>query len=125
MTSRLTFLAPQMIHPTELTYEALRAEKPYPARPLLGPTKKEAMETDQFYRLGLNPGKPSLHDDSYKNGALLAAYCTELGKIQGRATTKLTIGSQRRVAKAIRRAKAMGLLPVLANTHDWKKKVSS
>lgn len=108
-----------MISPHGLMYESLAEHKPPPARPLLGPTKREAIQTDQIHRLGLNPGKPSLHDDSYKNGALLAVYCTELGKIKPRRETRLTIKSQRKVAKAIRRAKSMGLLPHMANTQGW------
>ncbi|CAO1613209.1 unnamed protein product [Sympodiomycopsis kandeliae] len=112
-------VAGQMVSPNELTYDSLATTKPMPARPLLGPTKREALQYDQIHKIGLNPGKPSLHDDSYKNGALLGAYCSELGKIQPRATTRLTIKSQRKVAKAIRRAKSMGILPVLSNSHQW------
>lgn len=82
--------------------------------PLLGPSKHEAMKTDPFHILSLNPSKPSLADDSYKNGAILSQYISEMGKILPRNITGLTRKSQRYVGKAIRRARAMGILPVLS-----------
>lgn len=82
--------------------------------PLLGPSKRDAMKTDPFHLLGLNPAKPSLADDSYKNGAILSQFATEMGRIQPRNVTGLTRKSQRQVGKAIRRARAIGILPVLS-----------
>ncbi|WFD30185.1 hypothetical protein MSPP1_001202 [Malassezia sp. CBS 17886] len=83
-------------------------------QPLLGPTKREAMQTDPIHLLGLKPSKPSLADDSYKNGALLAEFTSEMGKILPRNITGLTRKSQRSIGKAIRRARAFGILPVLS-----------
>jgi small subunit ribosomal protein S18 len=57
-----------------------------------------------------------LHDDSYKNPAILANYVTEMGKIMPRASTGLTRKSQRMIGKAIRRARSMGLLPVMSRS---------
>lgn len=108
-----------MVSPNEFTYESLTTAKPARARRLLGPTNHEAKRTDQIYRLGLNPGKPSLHDDSYKNGAFLAKYTTTMGKIKPRSVTLLTKKNQRYVAKAIRRAKSMGILAVFSDQHEW------
>jgi small subunit ribosomal protein S18 len=83
--------------------------------PLLGPGAREARAADQLHRLRLRPGHPSLHDDSYKNPPLLSAYVSEMGKIKPRNATGLTRRSQREVGKAVRRARAMGLMPVMSN----------
>ena len=82
--------------------------------PLLGPLKRDAMKQDPFYLLGLNPAKPSLADDTYKNGAILSQFTTEMGRIQPRNVTGLTRKSQRYLGKAVRRARALGILPVLS-----------
>ena len=81
---------------------------------MLGPSRKEAEAQDLLHISQLKPGKPSLHDDSYKNGAILSYYITEMGKIMPRSATGLTRKSQRNIGKAIRRARAMGLLPVMS-----------
>lgn len=82
--------------------------------PLLGPSKRDAMKQDPFYQLNLNPAKPSLADDSYKNGAILSQFTSEMGRILPRNVTGLTRKSQRYVGKAVRRARALGILPVLS-----------
>lgn len=92
----------------------MRAQPRRKALPLLGPTKREAMKTDPLHILGINPSRPSLADDSYKNGAILSQFVSEMGKILPRNVTGLTRKSQRYVGKAIRRARAMGILPVLS-----------
>ncbi|KAL9939488.1 hypothetical protein V8E36_001305 [Tilletia maclaganii] len=84
------------------------------ARPLLGPSAAVAKRLDPFYKLGLNPSKPSLTDDSYKNGSLLIPFVSDLGRILPRNRTGLTRKSQRQVGKAIRRARAMGIRPVFS-----------
>lgn len=85
--------------------------------PLLGLSKREAMKNDPFYLLGINPAKPSLADDTYKNGAILSQFTTEMGRIQSRNVSGLTRKSQRQIGKAIRRARALGILPVLSRGH--------
>ncbi|KAK0527575.1 hypothetical protein OC842_004826 [Tilletia horrida] len=82
------------------------------ARPLLGPSAALAKRLDPFYKLGLNPAKPTLADDSYKNGSMLAPFVSDLGRILPRSRTGLTRKGQRQVGKAVRRARSMGLLPV-------------
>ena len=74
----------------------------------LGPPRKEAQKRDMFYQHGIDPL------DEYLNSALLSSFVTEMGKIRSRGDTKLTWRSQRRVGKAIRRAKMMGIIPVLS-----------
>lgn len=101
-------------NPSTLTYESITQRPNRTARALLGPTKAEALKHDLIHINRLNPAKPSLHDDSYKNAAILANYVTEMGKIMPRASTGLTRKSQRLVGKAIRRARSMGLLPVMS-----------
>lgn len=50
------------------------------------------------------------------NPALLSRFVTNMGKIMNRAQTRLTWKNQRKVGKAIRRARAMGVMPYFA---DW------
>ncbi|CDS00575.1 hypothetical protein [Sporisorium scitamineum] len=108
------FMNGHYYNPTTLSYDSITQRPNRLARPLLGPTKKEAIQKDLIHINGLKPGKPSLHDDSYKNAAILANYVTEMGKIMPRASTGLTRKSQRAVGKAVRRARSMGLLPVMS-----------
>lgn len=97
------------------------AERPRRAAPLLGPSRAVAEQNDPLFKLGLRPGHVSLHDDSYKNPLLLSTYVTEMGKIKPRRETGLTRRSQREVAKGIRRARSMGLMPVMSrNVTAWK-----
>jgi small subunit ribosomal protein S18 len=49
------------------------------------------------------------------NDVLMSSFVTEMGKIKHRAETGLTTKSQRRLGKAIRRAKMMGVIPVLSS----------
>ncbi|UZJ54191.1 hypothetical protein CBS101457_003511 [Exobasidium rhododendri] len=89
--------------------------------PILGPSAAVAKKIDVLYQLGLRPGHVSLHDDSYKNPILLSEFVSEMGKIKGRKNTELTRRSQREVGKAIRRARSMGLMPVMSKDPSaWK-----
>jgi len=47
----------------------------------------------------------------YKNIKLLKAFLTKYGKIRSRRKTRVTIQQQRAVAKAIRKSRAVGLIP--------------
>ncbi|EJU06199.1 hypothetical protein DACRYDRAFT_60818 [Dacryopinax primogenitus] len=76
------------------------------SRRILGPSKKVAMQVDPFQLNQIDPL------DEYRNIQLLNEYVTETGRIVRRAQSLLTWRSQRRMGKAIRRAKAMGLIPV-------------
>lgn len=60
---------------------------------------------DVFDLLGTNPIK------HYKNFALLSQFVTETGRIKPASETGLRPVNQRRLAKAIRRAIGLGLMP--------------
>lgn len=60
---------------------------------------------DVFDVLGINPL------DEYKNFAMMREFCGPSGRIKHRSQTGLRSVNQRRVAKAVRRAVGMGLLP--------------
>jgi small subunit ribosomal protein S18 len=47
----------------------------------------------------------------YKNIKLLKAFLTKYGKIRSRRKTRVSIQQQRAVAKAIRKSRALGLIP--------------
>lgn len=51
----------------------------------------------------------------YKNIKLLKAFLTKYGKIRPRRKTRVTVQHQRSVAKSIRKARAVGLLPFICN----------
>ena len=51
----------------------------------------------------------------YKNIKLLKAFLTKYGKIRARRKTRVSIQKQRRVAKAIRKARAVGLIPFVCD----------
>lgn len=44
----------------------------------------------------------------------MSRFVTSMGKIKSRSETQLTWKNQRRIGKAIRRAKMMGIIPVLS-----------
>ncbi|KAJ9652481.1 hypothetical protein H2198_008266 [Neophaeococcomyces mojaviensis] len=66
---------------------------------------KKAPTTDAFDVLSLNPL------NLYKNFSVMSEYVTDMGRIKPRSQTGLRPVNQRRVAKAIRRAIALGLMP--------------
>ncbi|KAI8059542.1 ribosomal protein S18 [Gongronella butleri] len=67
-------------------------------------TEVKKPSEDPFNVLGLNP----LHE--YKNYRLLATFVSDMGKILPREKTGLTAKNQRKLAQAIKRARAMGLM---------------
>lgn len=50
----------------------------------------------------------------YTNPRLLKAFQTKSGKIKARRKTRLKLWQQRKVSKAIRRARVLGLLPYVS-----------
>lgn len=100
--------------PASLNLTNLYAPRQRRAAPLLGPSRAAAEKLDPLFKLRLRPGHPSLEDDSYKNPVLVSSYVSEMGKILPRKDTNLTMRSQREVAKAIRRLRAMGLIPTMS-----------
>jgi len=101
------FLRNRPLHPTEFS-RARRVVTPriIPKKWDLGLPTRRARFNDIFYQLGIDPV------DECMNGALLSHFVTRMGRVQTRAETRLTMKSQRRVAKAIKRAKMMGILPI-------------
>ncbi|KAH9966050.1 hypothetical protein BC827DRAFT_1265117 [Russula dissimulans] len=95
----LRFLKPTDLLPREAPFRRKRA--------LLGPGGAESRRNDWFYQLGIDPL------DEATNPRLLSYFVSDLGKMKSRAETKLTWRSQRRLTKAVRRAKMMGVMPIL------------
>ncbi|KAI0347179.1 hypothetical protein BDW22DRAFT_502757 [Trametopsis cervina] len=77
-------------------------------RPLLGPGRLQSEKKDLFRQLDIDPVNEA------GNSMLMSYYTTDMGKIRPRATTGLTWRSQRRLGKAIRRARMMGIIPQLS-----------
>lgn len=67
--------------------------------------KRYSPTTDAFDALDLNPL------DLYKNFSIMSEYVTEMGRIRHSSETGLRPVNQRKIAKAIRRAVALGLMP--------------
>jgi len=107
---RLSFNPNQMLKPSDLQFENLihpgdrenRKPRPVVRRT---PTKKEVQLTDPFLYYNINILKEPYNPD------LLANFITPLGRIKKRALTGLSKGNQKKVSKAIRRARCMGFLP--------------
>lgn len=72
----------------------------------LGPPNREARYTDIFHQLDIDPV------DECMNPTLLSHFVSKMGRVNKRAETKLTMRSQRRISKAIKRAKMMGIMPI-------------
>jgi small subunit ribosomal protein S18 len=54
----------------------------------------------------------------YKDIDLLSLFLTEQGKILPRRATGVTVQQQRKLAKAIKRARILALLPFVASNSD-------
>lgn len=81
----------------------------------LAPSRKEARAQDPFYQLGLDPLEFALNPD------VLQAYVTDMGKILPRNRSKLTTKNQRRLGKAIRRARMMGIIPLFSKRNIFSR----
>lgn len=92
-------ISPQQLGPEKLLTPYLPRPNLTQAYPL-GPPVTAARTLDPFVRLGLDP-----LDTSPMNPWLRAEYCTSMGKIKSRGKTGLQRGSQRRMGKAVRRAR--------------------
>ncbi|KAF8917922.1 ribosomal protein S18 [Mucidula mucida] len=98
-----------IIRPYELTYQSRRARPSHVRRtPAVGPNVREARQRDIFYSLGLDPL------DYATTPEVLNHFMSSMGKINTRPVTGLTRKNQRRIGKAIRRARMMGLIPVFS-----------
>lgn len=107
---RLSFNPNQVLNPSDLQLQNLihpadrenRKPRPVVRRP---PLKSEVKLTDPFLYYGLN-----ILNEPY-NPDLLSNFLTPLGRIKKRALTGLSKSNQKKVSKAIRRARCMGFLP--------------
>ena len=107
-TSPAVLPCPQLTQPKNFTRTEYLKGRSWTKRSLLGPDAATSKELDVFHQLNLDPLKEC------RNTSLLSRFVTSMGKIRGRNETKLTWKNQRRMGKAIRRAKMMGLIPVLS-----------
>ncbi|KAG7096785.1 hypothetical protein E1B28_004195 [Marasmius oreades] len=108
------------ITPDRLKYNnVLKTERRHLTRPKVGPSKREARKADPFYQLNIDPLDMAL------NPFVLNNYVSDMGKIYGRNVTNLTMKNQRRLGKAIRRAKMMGVIPVLSKRNILQNGVSN
>ncbi|RDB22535.1 30S ribosomal protein S18, chloroplastic [Hypsizygus marmoreus] len=100
----------RVVRPHELTYKA-RVVAPrthFSRRAAVGPPPNVARYADVFHQFGIDPLSQA------QNPEMLAEFVSEMGKIYSRNITGLTTRSQRRIGKAIRRAKMMGVIPILS-----------
>ncbi|ORY12609.1 ribosomal protein S18 [Clohesyomyces aquaticus] len=83
----------------------------YAPHDLSGPEQKkwkfgrQTPQTDAFDTLGIDPV------NEYKNFTMMSEYMTEMGRIKHSSQTGLRPVNQRKIAKAIRRAIGLGLMP--------------
>ncbi|KAJ3909905.1 ribosomal protein S18, partial [Lentinula edodes] len=105
----------KFIQPHRLAYKSVVKQRGRPpTRAQVGPSRREAQYKDPFYRLGVDPLKQAM------NPAMLLPFISEMGKVYGRNVTGLTKKNQRRVGKAIRRAKMMGIIPILSKRNIFQ-----
>ncbi|ORX68186.1 ribosomal protein S18 [Linderina pennispora] len=93
------FFAKATYHPRELNEATAQ-------RAMRERMQQQQKRDDPFVAMGINPLV------EYKNTYLLSNFVSEMGRIRPRHKTGLTAKSQRRVAKAIKRARAFGLMPI-------------
>ncbi|GLB33956.1 putative ribosomal protein S18 [Lyophyllum shimeji] len=112
VTKWKAFQPTRFVRPHELTYKArVNAPPSYiPRRPAVGPPPAVARYNDVFHQFNIDPLSQAMNPD------ILSHYVSEMGKIYSRNITGLTTKSQRKIGKAIRRAKMMGIIPVLSKT---------
>ncbi|PPQ67810.1 hypothetical protein CVT26_007057 [Gymnopilus dilepis] len=98
----------QVLTERALQYESCsKASSPRSRRPV-APSAALARRNDIFHQLQLDPR------DFSTNRVVLSHFVTEMGKIKSRYETKLTVKNQRLLGRTIRRAKMMGVIPMLS-----------
>lgn len=93
-----TVVGPRTLSPNYLLTPFLPRPDLTKAYPL-GPPTSAARKMDPFIALGISPL------DSPMNPFLRAEFCTSMGKIKSRGKTGLQRGTQRKMGKAVRRAR--------------------
>ncbi|KAF8592614.1 hypothetical protein K439DRAFT_1625958 [Ramaria rubella] len=84
----------------------------YRIPPAVGPGAKQSLYNDAFRQLHIDPIAEANNPD------LLGSFMTGMGKIRPRSTTLLSWRSQRKVTKAIKRAKQKGVMAILHNRYS-------
>ncbi|CDO71322.1 hypothetical protein BN946_scf184908.g80 [Trametes cinnabarina] len=102
------FVSGQFVQPRSFTHDVYTQKPRMTKRPKLGPDASTSRYLDVFHQLDIDPLEECL------NSSLLSRFVTTMGKIKGRNETNLTWKNQRKVGKAIRRAKMMGIIPQLS-----------
>ncbi|KAG2013792.1 hypothetical protein CC2G_010662 [Coprinopsis cinerea AmutBmut pab1-1] len=103
------------VKPYDLTHEARTGSKGPRRRPLLvAPTSREARKRDIFAQLDIDPLSLAT------SPAILSHFVTNMGQIKPRTQTGLTVKSQRKLGKAIRRARMMGVIPILSRLPETR-----
>ncbi|KAI0663313.1 hypothetical protein C8Q70DRAFT_507179 [Cubamyces menziesii] len=106
------FVPNQFVQPRDFSREVYMSKHSVRTRrPLLGPDASTSRYLDVFYQSNIDPL------NECQNSTLMSRFVTTMGKIKGRNETNLTWKNQRRLGKAIRRAKMMGIIPVLSRRH--------
>lgn len=102
-------ISPYHLSPTHLLKPHLQRPDFTLAYPL-GPPTSAAKSLDVFSRLELDPL------DSPLNPYLRIEFCTAMGKIKSRGKTGLQRSNQRKMGKAVRRARSMGVVAVFGRS---------
>ncbi|KAI0638067.1 hypothetical protein C8Q77DRAFT_1070420 [Trametes polyzona] len=104
------FGANQFIQPKNFSREGYykMSQRRFVKRPLLGPDASTSRYLDLFHQMDIDPLQEC------QNSKIMSRFVTTMGKIKGRNETNLTWKNQRRIGKAIRRSKMMGIIPVLS-----------
>ncbi|KAF9464405.1 ribosomal protein S18 [Collybia nuda] len=109
LTKWKPFTPNRLLRPHEFTYKTrINGPRKFTRRPAVGPAPNIARYSDIFHQLNIDPLSQA------QNPAILREFMSEMGKIYSRNITGLTSKSQRRIGKAIRRAKMMGVIPILS-----------
>ncbi|KZP17320.1 hypothetical protein FIBSPDRAFT_747386, partial [Athelia psychrophila] len=97
----------QPIQPYHFERDMRTRKGPKRLRPWdLGLPTRQARYHDVFHQLDIDPLNECM------NTTLLSNYVSKMGMVNKRALTKLTMRSQRKLSKAIKRAKMMGIMPI-------------
>lgn len=98
----------RVVRPTDLSHDRRVSKFNKRRPPQVAPTSREARGRDVFHQLDLDPLSLATYP------MIMSHFVTEMGLIKPRTQTGLTVKSHRRLGKAIRRARMMGVIPILS-----------
>nr|CAG8449198.1 134_t:CDS:2 [Entrophospora candida] len=106
------FMEGELYSPQDLDEESYKTKR-------VGRFIRKTPNVDVFTKLNLDPLV------EYKNFTLLSNFVSDMGRILPRSITGLSSKHQRKIAKAIKRARSFGLIPSTHRRHinkpDFKK----